>query len=107
MRLIVNVDQLLDGYLSVLLRGRQAYVPEHLLDRAQVCALGQEVRGEGVPQRMRARLEVGAEPPDVFLHQAVDRPGREPASTGVQEQGRAAGLRFPQDLFADGKVSRD
>src|SRR5439155_5227315 len=104
MRLIVNVDQLLDGYLSVLLRGRQAYVPEHLLDGAEVCALGQEVRGERVPQGMRARLEVGPEPPDILLHQAVDRPRGEPASAGVQEQGRAAGLRFPQDFFPDGEV---
>src|SRR2546428_342701 len=107
MRLIVNVDELLDGYLRVLLRGRQAHVPEHFLDGAQVCALGQEVGGKGVPQRMRARLKVGAEPPDVLFHQAVDRPGGEPASTGVQEQRRAAGLRLPQDFFADGKVSSD
>ena len=46
--------RVIDG--GVALRGGQAGMSEQILDRAQVPAARQQVRGEGVPQRVRRRV---------------------------------------------------
>ena len=55
-RVGVEVDllQLLAREVGVELGGREVGVAEHLLDRAQVAAAGQQVRREGVAQGVRA-----------------------------------------------------
>src|SRR5215472_3894076 len=55
MRRAIGLDQALGVHFGVDLRGRQRGVAEQLLDRAQVAAARQQMRGEGVPQRMRRR----------------------------------------------------
>ena len=49
------------GDVRVQLRRRQVGVPEHLLDRAEVGAAFEEVRGEGVAQQVRVDA-LGLEP---------------------------------------------
>ena len=43
MGLVVHLEHVLDGELGVALGGGEALVAEHLLDGAQVRALGQQV----------------------------------------------------------------
>src|SRR6478672_6333877 len=50
----VGLLELLAGEVRVELGGREIGVPEHLLDRAEVAATGEQVRREGVTQRVRA-----------------------------------------------------
>src|SRR6516164_4451420 len=78
MRLVIDVDQLLDGDLGVLLRGGEAGVAEHLLDSSQVSAFGQQVRGKSMPQGMGAYVNFGSEGTYVTLYQPIHRPGSEP-----------------------------
>ena len=53
---IVDVHQMIERDLGVALRRAQAGVAEQLLDRPQVGAAVEQVRGAGVAQRMRARM---------------------------------------------------
>ena len=72
MRLVIDVDQLLDGDLGVLLRGGEAGVAEHFLDSSQVSAFGQQVRGKSMPQGMGADVNLGSEGAHVTLHEPID-----------------------------------
>ena len=87
--LVVDGHQVIDVDVSVALRGAQAGVSEHLLDRAQVRPLAQQVGREAVAERVgrdarRAGqlLATGEQP----AHGA--RPEPQPASG--DEQGRGA-----------------
>src|SRR6266850_2766571 len=53
MRLVVDLQHLLGADVSVPLRRRKGSVAEQLLDRAEVGAAVQEVRGEGMPEAVR------------------------------------------------------
>src|SRR5262245_47808258 len=72
--------------VRVALRRRQARVAEHLLDGAQVGAAAEEVRGEGVAERVRGGLGGGAGDEDVALEIARHAP-----------RGEAAAARVPED----------
>src|SRR4029453_15599879 len=52
--LVVDPGQLLAGHVRVTLRGGQPAVPQQLLDHAQVGPAVEQVRREGVAQRVRA-----------------------------------------------------
>ena len=82
--------QVVHGDQRVDLGGRHRGMPEQLLDHADVGAALQEVRGEGVAQRVRR--DVARHPGPVGgLDQ--HRPGglaRQPPSAGVEEQGARA-----------------
>src|SRR5918995_1719289 len=54
----VDLLDLVVREMRVELGGGNVGVPEHLLHRAEVAPAGQQVRGEGVPQRVRAHLAV-------------------------------------------------
>src|SRR4029078_8894471 len=56
MELAVHLAQTLARDLGVDLRGRDVGMAEHGLHRAQVGAAFEEMRGEGMPQAMRADL---------------------------------------------------
>src|SRR5271157_3848023 len=86
MRAVVHLHHVLDRKLSVSLRGRQALVAEHLLDGAQVSALLQHVRAEGVPQSVW--MNVGREPArnGDLLDDAANAASGQTASAQVDEQ---------------------
>jgi hypothetical protein len=73
-RMKLPVDRLepVAVHVRVVLRGADAGVAEQLLDRAQVGAAGQEVRGKAVPQRVRADLRVEPRPRRVLLDQVPE-----------------------------------
>ena len=52
MRLVVHLEDVFHGQLGVALRGREAFMAEKFLNGAQVGALLQHVRAEGVTQRV-------------------------------------------------------
>ena len=55
----VDVLEVLGREVGVELGGREVGVAEHLLQRAQVAAAGEQVRGERVAQRVRAHALAG------------------------------------------------
>ena len=56
MRFPPDLQQLSLVHVCVALRRRQAGVAQQILDRTQIRAAGQQMRGEGVPQRVRCRV---------------------------------------------------
>ena len=62
MKLPVDRPQAVAVDVGVLLRRADAGVAEQFLHRAQVGAAGEQVRGEAVPQRVRADLGVAGRP---------------------------------------------
>ena len=53
MRRVVDPHELIGVDVSVPLRGGQTHVPQKLLNGAQIGAGLEQVRGEGMPQRVR------------------------------------------------------
>src|SRR3954471_23564912 len=69
---VIDVAQALGGEVRVDLRRGDVGVAEHLLDRAQVAAAREQVRGEGVAQRVRAHLAVEPDRLGVALDDLVE-----------------------------------
>ena len=63
-------------------------MPEHLLQRAQVAAAGEQVRGEAVAQRVRAHLRSEPGGRGVALHDLVEPLAGQAAAALVDEQAR-------------------
>src|SRR5262245_4744153 len=51
----VGLEQMLAIDLGIALRGREAGMAQQLLDGAEIGAGAQQMRGEGMPERMRRR----------------------------------------------------
>src|SRR5947209_19934794 len=79
-RVEVHLAQAVAGKVRVDLRRPDVGMAEHLLQRAQVAAAGQQVGGERVSERMRAHpvLEPGAA--GVALNDLVETLTREPTT---------------------------
>ena len=88
MRPLVGPGQLFQVQVGVALGGAQAGVAEEFLDGAEIHAPAQEVRGEAVPEGVRAHLGPQRRALDDLGQEGPDAGGREPASPLVQEQGR-------------------
>ena len=85
--------------MGVDLCGRDAGVPEHFLDLPQVGAAGQQVRGEAVPQRVRAGLALDAATPGLAPHESPDRrPLDRPTVATEKEWQGSARLTGQRDL---------
>src|SRR5205085_4972127 len=81
---VVHFPQLFPGHVGVNLRGGETGVPEQLLNRAQVRAILQEVRGEAVPQRVRRRVGRQRRFFDVTMDDRPHRAVREAGAVLVQ-----------------------
>jgi hypothetical protein len=82
----IHVFQPFGRELRVQLGRCDVRVPEHLLQRAQVAAAGQQVGGEGVAQRVRAHLAGEPRGGRVALDDLVEPLARETVATVVDEQ---------------------
>src|SRR5712692_11046616 len=71
-RTVVGPHQVVEVHVSVPLGGRQARMAEQLLDGAQVRSLIQEMGGEAVAERVRARGNRRAGECDIALDEASD-----------------------------------
>jgi len=102
MKLAVNLLEpgLID--VGVNLRGREARVAEHLLDRAQIGSVAEQMRGKRVAQEMRPNLLGQAREFGHLPHDLPDpRRGQPPAM--FPEKDFAAGLRLDQERPAPGQ----
>src|SRR4051794_10461049 len=88
MRLEVGVLQALGREVRVDLRRRDVRVAEHLLQRAQVAAAGEEVRGERVAQRVRAHPALEADLAGVALDDLVEALAGQAAAAPVDDEAR-------------------
>src|ERR1700676_593701 len=82
MRLVVDVHELADRCMSIFLSGGKRLVPQQRLNSAKVGAIGEQVRGEGVPQRVRVQIPVLVYQAHVFFDDAADGASRR-APAGV------------------------
>ena len=102
MRAVVDLGYLADGELRVALRGRQALVAEQFLDSAQVGALFQHVRAEGVAQRVRMDIRRQPVRERNVLHDAAHAAGGQApvAAQAEVEQQRAVPTSLLRASFA-------
>src|SRR5438132_124589 len=82
----VRVLQPLRRQLRVQLRGRQVRVPQHLLQRAQITAARQQMRGQGVAQRVRAHARLQPSSARVALNDLVQALAAQRAAAVIDEQ---------------------
>src|SRR6185437_12896349 len=83
MRVEVDVSQALGRQVRVDLGGADVGVSEHLLQRAQVTAAREQVRGERVAQRVRAHALLQARAPGVALDDLVEPLARQSSAAQV------------------------
>src|SRR4051812_21494645 len=88
MRAVIRLHEPPEVDVRVALRGGEARVPEELLDGTQVGARAEQMRREGVAERMRRRLRHGPALEYAPLHEARHAPRREPAAARVPEDRR-------------------
>ncbi len=84
---VVDVHQLADGGVRVFLRGGKRLVAEEFLNGAEVGAVGEKMRGEGVAQGMRVQVPIYVDEADVFLDDAADGALCEATAGIIQEYG--------------------
>src|SRR4051794_25221676 len=87
MRLIVDRHEVCERYLRIFLGGGEAGVTEQFLDRTQVRAVSQQVRGVRVPEAMGVHRRVAREVRGVQLYDAADPAGGEARIAVVEENG--------------------
>src|SRR5687767_4593363 len=86
MTLPIRLDQLRGDEVRIALCRAQAGVSEQLLDRPQIGAARDQVRGKRGVQLVRADAEPGAALSPVLAHEAIDAPRRQALTLVVQEQ---------------------
>src|SRR3954447_25691553 len=84
----LRVLQALGREVRVDLRRRNVRVAEHLLQRAQVAAAGEQVGREGVAQRVRAHPPLEAGGARVALDDLVEALARQAAAAAVEDETR-------------------
>ena len=68
MRLIVHIHELLNTGLRVSLRGGERDVAQQFLNRAEVCAVGKQMGGESVAERMGMEVPIHVGKARIFFH---------------------------------------
>ena len=87
--------------MRVDLRGGQRRVAQQLLHRAQVGAGVEQMRGEGVPQRVDVQLGVLApSSPSNSVHRQLDAARREPPAALAHEERAAVSGPGREQLIA-------
>src|SRR6266545_635181 len=85
-RLVVGLHQPVQRHVRVLLGGGERRVAQHFLDRAQVRAAVQQMRGERMAQRVRRHGGKILEGPALLRDDALHAAGRQPAAATVADQ---------------------
>ena len=87
MRLAVHLAQPFNTHMSVYLGSRQALVSEHLLHNADIRAVIDQMRCEGMPERMRADLLRNSGFSHVLFYYHCNSALGNPASAKINQQG--------------------
>src|SRR5215208_3664035 len=100
MGVAIDLEQPLAVDRGVNLRGRKRGMAEQFLDRAQVAAARQKMRGEGMPQRMRRGTIGQAERAAQPLHRQLQdsRAQRSAARADKERAGRRQLERAERDI---------
>src|SRR2546430_9379301 len=85
-RAVIGVHQTAEVDVRVALRRREARVAEELLDGPEIGPRAEQMRGEGVAERVRRGFGGRAARQHVTVHEAPDAPCREPSAPGVAER---------------------
>ena len=89
MALFVDLTHPLGGDVGVDLGGAEIFVPQHLLDAAQIRAGIQQVRGEGVPQFVGREIGRKSRGLQVVFEGPLEGAGGDPFAEPVDEEGRS------------------
>ena len=110
MGFVVDVHELADGGVGVFLSGGEGLVAEEFLNGAEVGAIGEEMSGEGVAERVRVQVPIHVDETDVFFDDAAYGTLGETAAGVVEEDGfgvrcvamaAAGGRGLQEELFAE------
>jgi hypothetical protein len=106
---VVDVHELANGGVCVSLCRRKRLMAEQLLDGAQIRAVGQKMRGEGVAQRVGMDAPIDIHQGRILLENAVHRTRREARARVVEKHGLRVGstLGVLKDAGADFPISGD
>ena len=86
--LVVTIAEALRGHVRVHLRGGQAAVSQKFLDAADVGAGVEQVRGETVPQRVRAGARIESGLGEILFQQSANAARREPGAVRLRTRRR-------------------
>src|ERR1035437_959275 len=92
MRLLVGAPQPLDRDVCVDLRGGQAGVAEHLLNRPKICAAFEQMCGRAMPQTVRSHVGGLRHVLQNLMYRSANLTRVNPATSSAQEQRRATAL---------------
>ena len=81
MRFVIHIHELLNAGLCVALRRRERDVAEQLLNRAEVRAIGEQVRGEGVAERVGVKIPIDVGEARVFFYDRAN--GARPETVSI------------------------
>ena len=87
MGFVVDVHELADGGMGVFLRGGKGLVTEEFLNGAKVGAIGQQMGGERVAERVGMQVPIDIDEAYVFLDDAADGTLCQPLAGVVEENG--------------------
>src|SRR5215831_11601297 len=113
MGFVVDVHELADGSVSIFLGSGKRLVAEKFLDSAQIGAVGKQVGGKSMTQRVRVQVPIHVCQTHVFFHDAPNGTLREAAASIVKKNSLAvrrptmtvARPRLQQKLIAHRPVS--
>src|SRR5260370_32950967 len=107
MRLVVHLEHVFHRKLRGTLRRREAFVAEHLLDRAQVSDFFQHVRAEGMAKCVRVNVRGKAFGDGNLLNDAPDAARGETSPTPVDQQGGCVLTRLAESLLPGTKINHE
>ena len=81
MRFVIHIHELLNAGLCVALRGGERDVAKQLLNRAQIRAIGEQVRGEGVAERMGMKVPIDVGEARIFFNNRAN--GARPETVSI------------------------
>ena len=100
MGLIIHFHEPADGSVSIFLCGGERSVAQQFLNSAQVSAIGEKMRGEGVAQRVRMQAPIDAREFYIFIYNSTDAARGESAAGMIQKNCERLNFRFIfMDLF--------
>src|SRR6516165_2370012 len=95
----IGLDQALGVHGGVDLRGRERGMAEQFLDRAQIAAASQQMRGKGVPQGMRVAFAPSPSAPRSRAIANCTRRGESGPPLAPTKSGPSAGNSWGQSAM--------
>ena len=109
---LINPDQLLHGNMGVFLSRRQAFMPQKLLDRAQIGPCIQHVGRKSMAEGMGMHFQLFGKPSDMPVDDIPNTSGRQSPAPDIKKDSRPFDLAFaglrrsfcPDEISPDSQV---